>query len=116
MESNNELKEIDLKKRICHYFDDIIKIEDFDFCNILINEKAHENIFVSDMSCKTLIGAEHLSIGFNKINQFIRVYDGNRYLILFRHEKCDFIFNSIRYPIDLKSGIIHVISHYYAKT
>ena len=31
MESNNELKEIDIKNRTCYYFDDIIKIEDFDF-------------------------------------------------------------------------------------
>ena len=31
MESNDELKEIDIKNRTCYYFDDIIKIEDFDF-------------------------------------------------------------------------------------
>ena len=28
MNSNNELKEIDLKNRTCYYFDDIIKIQD----------------------------------------------------------------------------------------
>ena len=39
MESNDELKEIDIKNCTCYYFDDIIKIEDFDFDNILINEK-----------------------------------------------------------------------------
>ena len=31
MEINDELKEIDVKNRRCYYFDDIIKIEDFDF-------------------------------------------------------------------------------------
>ena len=31
MESNDELKEIDIKDRMCYYFYDIIKIEDFDF-------------------------------------------------------------------------------------
>ena len=39
MESNNKLKEISIKNRICHYFDDIIKIEDSDMDNILIDEK-----------------------------------------------------------------------------
>ena len=30
MGSNDKLKEIDIKNRRCYYFDDIIKIEDFD--------------------------------------------------------------------------------------
>ena len=30
MESNDELKEINIKIRTCYYFDYIIKIEDFD--------------------------------------------------------------------------------------
>ena len=73
MESNNELKEIDIKK--CYYFDGIIKIEDFDFDNILIDEKSYKNIFVYDISYKTLIGAKPLRIRFNKIDGFIRLYD-----------------------------------------
>ena len=40
MESNNELREIDIKKRTCYYFDDIIKIQDFHFDDILIDEKS----------------------------------------------------------------------------
>ena len=28
---NNELKKARIKNRACHYFDDIIKTEDFDF-------------------------------------------------------------------------------------
>ena len=35
------------------------------------------------MSCKTLIGARHLRIRFDKIIGFIKVYEGNRYLVLF---------------------------------
>ena len=31
MESNVELKEIYIKNRTCYYFDDIIKLEDFQF-------------------------------------------------------------------------------------
>ena len=34
---------MNLKKLLfrCYYFDDIIKLEDFDFDNILIDEKSH---------------------------------------------------------------------------
>ena len=38
MESNDELKEIDIKNRACYHFDDLIKIEGFDLDNILIGE------------------------------------------------------------------------------
>ena len=34
VESNDKLKEVDVKNRTLYYFDDIIKIEDFDFDNI----------------------------------------------------------------------------------
>ena len=46
MESNYELKENDTKNCICYYSNDMIKIEDFDFENILIDEKANENVCV----------------------------------------------------------------------
>ena len=44
MESNDELKEIDIKNRTCYYFVDIVKIEDFDLDNVLVNEN-HMEIF-----------------------------------------------------------------------
>ena len=44
MESNNKFKKIDLKNGTCYYFDGIIKIEDFDIDNILIDEKSYDNI------------------------------------------------------------------------
>ena len=34
------------------YFNDIIKLEDFDIDNILIDEKLHENILIYDISHK----------------------------------------------------------------
>ena len=40
MESNDKLKEIDIKNRRCYYIDEIIKIEDFDLDNILIDKKS----------------------------------------------------------------------------
>ena len=42
MESNDELKENDIKIRTCHYFDDTIKIEEFDLDNISIYKKSYE--------------------------------------------------------------------------
>ena len=79
MESKNELKEIDIKNHTCYYFKDIIKIEDIDINNILIDEKPHENILVCNISYKSLIDFKPLRIRFDKIGGFIRVYDGSRY-------------------------------------
>ena len=56
-----------------------------------------------------MIGAKPLGIRFNKVDGFIRVYDGTS------PEKYDVISNRIRYLISLKCGITYVISHYYAK-
>ena len=45
MESNYELKEIDIKNRTCYYFDDIMRVEYFDFDNILLDKKSYEDSF-----------------------------------------------------------------------
>ena len=42
---------------------------------------------IYDVSYKTLIGSKSLHIRFNKIDGFIRIYDGTRYLTLFGSEK-----------------------------
>ena len=55
---NNELKKIYIRNRTCYYFDDIIKLEDFDLDNILIDKKIHENILIYDISYKNLIGSK----------------------------------------------------------
>ena len=111
----NNLKEINIKIRTCYYIDDIIKFEDFDLENILLDEKSYQNIFVFEILYKTFIGVKLLRIKFNKVDWFIRVYDGTRYLVLFGGEKYDFIYNRIRHLIEVKSGIKCVISHNYAK-
>ena len=115
MESNDKLKEIDIKNPTCYYFDYIIKSEDFDVDKILIDEKSYENILVYNNSCKSLIDSKPLHIWFNKIDELIRVYDGTRYVLLFGSEKNDFIYNRFRYLISVKNGITHVISHNYKK-
>ena len=63
----------------------------------------------------TLIGAKHLRVRFDKINGFIRVYYGTRYLVLLGPEKYDANFNRVRYLIGVKNSVTYVISHDYAK-
>ena len=41
MKSENELKEIDIKNRVCHYIDDIINGTKASFSNILLNKKLY---------------------------------------------------------------------------
>ena len=62
-------------------------MEDFDFDNVLLDGKSYENILIYNILYKTLTGAEPLRIRFYKLDGFIRVYDGTRYLVLFRSEK-----------------------------
>ena len=84
---NNKLKKICIKNFTCNYFNDITKFENFDLDNILIDEKSHRNILIYDISYKTLIGPNPVCIRFNKIDGFIRFYDGTRYLILLGPKK-----------------------------
>ena len=104
-----------IKNCTCYYFDEIIKIEGFDFDNILLDERSYKNILIYGILCKNLIGAKPLRIMFNKVDEFIRVYDGTRYLVLFGPEKYDAIYNRIKYVISQKNGITFVFSHNYAK-
>ena len=82
MESNDKLKEINIKGGTCYYFDDIIKTEDFDLDNILIDEKSYKNILAYNISYKSLIDSKPLYIAFDKIDAFIRVHDRTKYLVL----------------------------------
>ena len=46
---NNEFKKVCIKNRTCYCLDDIIKLEDFDLDNILIDEKSNENFLIYDI-------------------------------------------------------------------
>ena len=61
-----------------------------------------------------MIGAKTLCIRFDKVHEFIRVYEKSRYFVLFAGEKYDLIYNRIRYPVGEKSRIANVISNNYA--
>ena len=50
---NNEFKKIRINNCKCYCFDDIIKLEDFDIDDILIDEKSHENILIYELWYKT---------------------------------------------------------------
>ena len=52
---NNEFRKVHINNRMCYYFDDITKLEDFDLDNILIDKKSYENILIYVISYKTLI-------------------------------------------------------------
>ena len=54
-----------------------------------------------------------MCIRFNKIDRFIRVYDGTSYLVLFGSEKYDSIYNRIKHLISVKST--YITSHNDAK-
>ena len=116
IESNDELKEINIKNVTCYYFDDINKIIVFNLDHNLIDKKSCKIILVYNISNITLIHDKPLPIMFDKIDGFIGVYDKTRYLLLFGNEKYGFIHSRIRYLIREKSGIIYVISQNYAKT
>ena len=65
----------------------------------MIYEKSYKNILIYDVSHKSLIGTKPLRIILDKVDGFIRDYDGTKYLVLFGPEKYDVIFDKIRYLI-----------------
>ena len=71
MKSKNELKEIDIKNRVCYYCNDIINGTKINFSNILLEKNLYENISVYIISYKTPTGSKPLRVRFNKIDGFI---------------------------------------------
>ena len=43
---NNEFKNVRIENRTCYYFDDIIKLEDFDIDSILKDKKSPEKYYL----------------------------------------------------------------------
>ena len=48
------------------------------------------------------MGTQLLGIRFDKTDEFIKVYDGVRYLVIFDYWSYDKIYNRIRYIISVK--------------
>ena len=61
------------------------------------------------------MGSNPLRIRLNKIDAFIEIYDGIRYLVAFDYKQYDEIYNKIRYIISEKSGITDSINYNFAR-
>ena len=57
----------------------------------------------------------HCIFKFDKVNGFIKDYDGARCLVLFVPEKYDAIYNRTRHLLGVTTGITYFISHNFAK-
>ena len=42
MKSKDELKETEIRNPTCYYFDDVMRVIDIDFSDILLNEKSYK--------------------------------------------------------------------------
>ena len=62
-----------------------------------------------------MVGAKPLRIRFSQVDGFIRVCDGNKYLVLFGLKKYDAICNKIRCLISQKSGITYGFFYNFRK-
>lgn len=68
-----------------------IKIEGFDFGNVLLDEKSYETILIYNVLYRTLIGSKPMRIIYNMVDSVIRDYGGTKYLVLFGSERHDAI-------------------------
>ena len=48
-----------------------------------MNEKLHRKTLIYDISYKAFMGEKPLRIWFDKIDAFVKIYDGIGYLVLF---------------------------------
>ena len=111
MKIRDELKEIDIKNRTCYYFDDKMAVGDTDSGNTLLGKKLYKIILIYGISYKTFMGSEPLRFCVDKIDGFIKIYDGIKCLELFGHSWNDEICDRIKYLISRKSGITDTINH-----
>ena len=61
------------------------------------------------------MSAKPLCIRFDKIDGFIKIFDGIRYLVLFDYELFDKICDRIKYLISEKSDIADSIYHNFGR-
>ena len=66
MQSKNKLKEVDIKNRVCYYFDYIINGVKVNFSNSSLNKKLYETVSVYNISHKTPTDPKPLHNRFDK--------------------------------------------------
>ena len=111
MKGKDKLKETYIKNRACYYFDDIMRVWDIDFSDILLEEKSYKtykNILIYFISYKTFMGSIPLHIRFDEIDRFIKIYDGIRYLVLFGHRWYDDICDMITY-LKVRKMVLQIV-------
>ena len=64
---------------------------------------------------KLLLVQKPLRIRFGKVDRFIKIYDGSRYLVLFCPEIYNVMYDRIKYLISEKSGITDSNNHNSAR-
>ena len=64
MKSKNEFEKISINNRTCHYFDNVMVVdEDININRILLDEKSYENILVYNILYKNLWMENHIEPG-----------------------------------------------------
>ena len=64
IKSKNEFEKISINNRTCHYFDNIMVVdEDININRILLDEKSYENILVYNILYKHLWMENHFESG-----------------------------------------------------
>ena len=115
MECKDELKEIDIKNCTRCYFDDIIRFWDRDigFSDSLSDENLYkdkyDNFLIHGISYKTSTGAISLRVRFDKIDEFIKIHSGIRYLALFDYGGFDKICNRIKCLISKTKVVLQIL-------
>ena len=61
------------------------------------------------------MGAKSLCIRFDETDEFMKIHNKIRYLVLFDQNYCDKICDKIKYFISKKSGITNSINHNFGR-
>ena len=87
---SNKVKDIDIKNCTYYFFDDIIKLKNFDSSNIKIDEESYKNILIYYIGYVTIKDSKYIKINsvnplyliFNKVNGYFEEINGSKYLML----------------------------------
>ena len=89
--------------------------ENIDSSDILPEEIKRENILTYGISFKTFMCSKPLRLQFDKIDEFIKIYGGMRYLVLYDYKRYKAIYDRIIYLISEKINITDSINHNFAR-
>ena len=78
----SNVKEINIKNRMQHFLDNMIKIKNLDLCKIKIDKNSFKNIYIYCIGYKIKCSAKSLYVVINKINGYIKENNENNYLTL----------------------------------